>query len=178
RRRAMIEARLGELDPAALRAAAAAAARETSAVALPYLPVAVLAAATGVARRDVGEAVRCVRVVAAAYRPETDAPGADGALARLLELLPGGEPEERAQRVAVLVQACEPSAALVRGALGRPLDDVLRDDPPVPVTQRIGPDGRVIEVDLAGHPFGAGPRACPGVEHALALVEGVVEGAR
>jgi hypothetical protein len=147
-------------------------------VALPYLPVAVLAAATGVASADVAAAVDAVRVVAAAYHPGTDAPGADAALARLLALLPAGEPEVVAQRVAVLVQACEATAALVRGALTRPLEEVLRDTPPVPATRRVGPDGEVVVIDLAGHPFGAGPRACPGEAHARALAQGVVEGAR
>ena len=117
RRRALIEARLRALDPAALRAAAA---REqpradaaTPDVPLPYLPVAVLAGATGTAPRDVAAVVDAVRVVAAAYHPGTDAPGADAALTRLLALLPPGEPEAVAQHVALLVQACEATAALV-----------------------------------------------------------------
>ena len=187
RRRAIAESLLADLDPEALRAAARAAAPLAAAppppapgdvVALPYLPVAVLAAATGVASADLAAAVDAVRVVAAAYHPGTDAPGADAALARLLALLPAGEPEVVAQRVAVLVQACEATAALVRGALTRPLEEVLRDTPPVPATRRVGPDGEVVMIDLAGHPFGAGPRACPGEAHARALAQGVVEGAR
>ncbi len=150
-----------------------------SGVDLPYLPVAVLTGAIGAAPDDVPAAVAAVRIVAAAYHPGTDAPGADAALGQLLDLLPAGEPEVVAQRVALLVQACEATACLVRGALTRPLDDVLRDTPPpVPVTRRVGPDGRIVVVDLAGHPFGAGPRACPGEAHARALVAGVVEGAR
>ena len=48
-------------------------------------------------------------------------------------------PRSSAQRVALLVQACEATAALVRGALMRPLDEVLRDTPPVPATRRLGP---------------------------------------
>jgi hypothetical protein len=178
RRRAIAEAMLAELDPAALRAAAAAARQAVEGVDLPYIPVAVLAAATGVARHDVAAAVDAVRVVAAAYHPGTDAAGADAALARLLALLPPGEPELVAQRVALLLQACEATAALVRGALDRPLEDVLRDTPPVPATRRVGPDGRVVVIDLTGHPFGAGPRACPGEPHARALAAGVVEGGR
>ena len=142
------------------------------------MPVAVLAAATGVAPDNVAAAVEAVRVVAAAYHPGTDAPGADAALGRLLALLPPGEPEVAAQRVALLVQACEATAALVRGGLERPLDELLRDAPPVTATRRVGPDGRVVVIDLAGHPFGAGPRACPGEAHARALAAGVLEGAR
>jgi cytochrome P450 len=194
RRRAIAESLLADLDPHVLRAtAAAAAARELrdaaapaplvaapphAGVALPYIPVAVLAAALGVAPADVPAAVDAVRVVAAAYHPGSDAPGADAALSQLLALLPPGDPEPSAQRVALLVQACEATAALVRGALTRPLEDVLRDTPPVPATRRLAPDGHLILVDLAGHPFGAGPRRCPGEAHALALAAGVVEGSR
>ncbi len=128
RRRAIAESLLADLDPAALRAAARAAAVEhrrpaAAGVDLPYIPVAVLARPRASPRRDVAAAVDAVRVVAAAYHPGTDAPGADAALARLLALLPAGEPEVVAQRVALLVQACEATAALVRGALTRPLED-------------------------------------------------------
>jgi hypothetical protein len=138
----------------------------------------VLAAALGVAPADVPAAVDEVRVVAAAYHPGTDAPGADAALARLLSLLPPADPELAAQRVALLVQACEATAALVRGALTRPLEEVLRDTPPVPATRRLDPNGQLVVIDLKGHPFGAGPRKCPGEAHARALARGVVEGAR
>jgi hypothetical protein len=93
-------------------------------------------------------------------------------------LLPPDEEEAMAQHVALLVQACETTAALVRGARERPITDVLRDDPPVKSTKRVAPDGRVISVDLTGRAFGEGPRKCPGPEHALALVEGTIEGAR
>src|SRR4051812_19352124 len=169
RRRALIEARLRDLHPGALRAAA----RLETRVPAEYVPVAILAAATGV--EEPAKAVAAVRVVAAAYHPGTDAPGADAALAALLELLPPGEEEAVAQHIALLVQACEATAALVRGALTRPLEDVLRDDPPVRTTKRVAPDGRIVQVDLTAHPFGAGPRPCPGRAHALALVQGVVE---
>jgi hypothetical protein len=127
-------------------------------VPLEYVPVAVLAAATGVE----GNVVDDVRTVAAAYRPGTDAPGADEALERLLGRLPPASEEELAQHVALLVQACEATAAMIRG-----------DDPPVPSTSRLDPEGNVIVVDLAGRPFGEGRRACPGREHALALAQGV-----
>jgi hypothetical protein len=123
-----------------------------------YVPVAVLAAATGVD----GDVVDDVRTVAAAYRPGTDAPGAEAALRRLLDRLPAASEEELAQHVALLVQACEATAALIRG-----------DDPPVPSTKRLDPDGNVIVVSLDGRPFGEGRRACPGREHALALAQGV-----
>ena len=154
RRRAMVEARLAALDPAALRAAARAAA-EPSARAAPrevgvpreYVPVAVLAAATGVD----GDVVADVRTVAAAYQPGTDAPGADEALQRLLDRLPPGDEEALAQHVALLVQACEATAALIRG-----------DDPPVPIDEATRSGRNVVVVDLAGRPFGEGRRALPG----------------
>jgi len=169
RRRAIVEALLAELDPAQLRERARRADYELP---KPYIPVAVLAEALGAT--DVPAAVEAVRTVAAAYHPGTDAPGADDALRRLLALLPDGEPEHVAQRVAILVQACEATAALVRGALERPVEEMLRETPPVPVTRRLSPAGEVVTVPLAGHPFGAGPRRCPGEAHARALVEGVV----
>ncbi len=112
--------------------------------------------------RDLAAAVAATRVVAAAYQPHTSHPGADAALAALLSLLPGGDEEVVAARVAILVQACEATAGLVRG-----------EDVPVPVTRRVGPDGQTVLVDLSGRPFGAGPRRCPGEAHARALVEGL-----
>ena len=129
-----------------------------AAVPRPYLPVAVLAAATGVA--DPVAAVAHTRVVASAYQPGTDHEDADAALAALIALLPDDEPEALAQHVALLVQACEATAGLVRG-----------DNLPVKATKRVTADGEVIAVDLTGRPFGAGPRRCPGEAHALALAE-------
>jgi hypothetical protein len=63
-------------------------------------------------------------------------------------------------------------AALIERAGAGPVAAVLRDDPPVPATRRRRPDGEIVLVDLRDAPFGAGPHACPGREHALALVEG------
>ena len=120
--------------------------------------MAVLAAATGVA--DPVAAVAATRVVAAAYHPGTDAAGADEALAALLALLPPDEPEALAQHVALLVQACEATAGLVRG-----------DDLPVKTTKRVTADGTIVAVDLTGRPFGEGARRCPGERHARALAE-------
>jgi hypothetical protein len=175
RRRALVEALLDTLDPDALRASVGSHHHGLCNSTLAYLPVVVLASELGFARDDV---VADVRVVAAAYHPGTDAPGADEALARLLSALPAVEPEAAAARVALLVQACEATAALVRGALERELDDVLRDTPPVTATKRVAPDGSVVAVPLHGRPFGEGRRRCPGEAHARALVAGVVEFAR
>jgi cytochrome P450 len=178
RRRALVEELLAELDPAELREEAAAMARAPAGAArpsraaspsagepapgveTPYLPVAVLARRLGAA--DLGAAVAATRVVAAAYQPHTSHPGADDALVRLLSLLPGGDEEVVAARVAILVQACEATAGLVRG-----------EDVPVPVTRRVGPDGEIVLVDLSDCPFGAGARRCPGEAHARALAEGL-----
>ena len=162
RRRALVEALLPE--PAALRAAAAERrldrALHAQLDARAYVPVAVLASFLGCSEPDA--ALESVRVVAAAYHPHTSHPGADAALARLLALLPSGEPEVVAARVCILVQACEATAGLIRG-----------DDLPVPATRRVGPDGETVLVDLTGHPFGSGPRRCPAEAHARALVEGL-----
>jgi hypothetical protein len=155
RRRAIAEARLATLDPDELAAAASDSALPVD---RPYLPVAMLATATGVV--DVVAAVAHTRVVAAAYHPGTDAPGADEALAALLALLPPDEPEALAQHVGLLVQACEATAGLVRG-----------DNLPVKTTKRVTSDGTIVAVDLTGRPFGEGPRRCPGERHARALAE-------
>lgn len=132
--------------------------RRFAGLARAYLPVAVLADATGVV--DPVAAVGHTRIVAAAYHPGTEHPGADDALAALLALLPTDEPEGLAQHVALLVQACEATAGLVRG-----------DDLPVKTTKRVTADGEVVAVDLTGRPFGEGPRRCPGEAHARALAE-------
>jgi cytochrome P450 len=162
RRRALVESLLAELDPAELREAAATLAYAAPlGVERPYLPVAVLARRLGA--RDIAAAVAATRVVAAAYQPHTSHPGADEALGALLSLLPEGDEEVVAARVAILVQACEATAGLVRG-----------EDVPVPVTRRVGADGETVLVDLSDRPFGAGPRRCPGERHARALVEGVL----
>ncbi|MBE2318022.1 hypothetical protein DVA67_018720 [Solirubrobacter sp. CPCC 204708] len=186
RRRGLIEARLAALDPHALATAAtrAAATPATIAAAPPaaatppatgaspppaagsalagvpreYLPVAVLAHATGVI--DPVAAVTHTRAVAAAYHPGTDASGADDALDALLALFPPDEPEALAQHVAILVQACEATAGLIRG-----------DNLPVKTTKRVTPDGEIVLVDLSGRPFGEGPRRCPGEAHARAFAE-------
>jgi cytochrome P450 len=145
-------------------------------------PVAALARAMGAP----DGVVELVRDVAQAYQPGTgDEARADAALDRLVELL-GAYDELTAARIGVYVQACEPTAALVDRARHRGVDAVLRDDPPVPATRRqalaartVGgvtvAAGEVVRVALAGDlAFGAGPRRCPGREHALALVEGAL----
>jgi hypothetical protein len=99
-------------------------------------------------------------------------PGANEAVARLIEACGGTHDEDTAARIGVLVQAFAATAELVRTAAERGGDGedsvraVLRDDPPVRFTRR---GGALVDLASAGLPFGAGPHACPGREHAIAL---------
>ncbi|TDB82060.1 hypothetical protein [Micromonospora sp. KC721] len=147
----------------------------------PMHPVAALAREMGV-----GEpVVDLVRNVAQAYQPGTgDEFRADAAVVRLVALFGGVFDESTAARIGLLVQACEPTMALIERTRHRPVGDVLRDEPPVPATKRqalvrttVGDvtveAGEVVQVSLAGDlAFGSGSRRCPGRAHALALVEG------
>jgi cytochrome P450 len=149
----------------------------------PLHPVAVLGRAIGA-----GEAVvDLVRDVAQAYQPGTgDESRADAAVDRLVAAFGGVFDEPTAARIGVLVQACDATAVLIERARHRPVDDVLRDHPPVPATKRqalvatiVGDltieAGEVVRVSLAEDlAFGAGPRRCPGRAHALALVAGAL----
>ena len=97
-----------------------------------------------------------VATVAAAYQPHArQSPDADAALERLVQRC-GRRDEESAARICVLVQA--------HGALHALLADRRAgvDRPPVATTRRVTPDGRTVEVDLTGAPFGRGRHACPG----------------
>jgi cytochrome P450 len=163
RRRAMVEQDLSRLDPARLRELAAASSD-------PYFPVAVLAAELGIS--DVDKAVAAVRLVAAAYQGQ-GAP--DEAVATLVSMLEPADPEVLANRIGILVQACDATAALISSV-----------DPPVKATRRqalvdvlisgtVIPAGTIVVLDISAFPFGAGPRPCPGREHALALAAGVTE---
>ncbi|BCJ77011.1 hypothetical protein CS0771_65550 [Catellatospora sp. IY07-71] len=142
-------------------------------------PVQALARAMGIEEHI----VELVRDVAQAYQPGTgDVARADTAVGKLVVIFGGGYDEQTAARIGVLVQACEPTVALIERARQRPVEDVLRDDPPVPATRRCARAsttvgeirvhaGEVVQVRLAGElAFGAGPRRCPGRDHALALV--------
>ena len=141
-------------------------------------PVTVLARAIGID----DPVVELVREVAQAYQPGTgDEARADAAVERLVTILGGAHDEPAAARIGVLVQACDATATLIDRARRRPVEEVLRDDPPVRATRRqalaattVGgvpvAAGEVVLVSLTdGHAFGAGPRRCPGREHALAF---------
>ncbi|WP_433058310.1 hypothetical protein [Dactylosporangium sp. CS-033363] len=160
RRRAIVEELLAGVDPAGLSK--------------PYdgHPVAPLAAALGASGDVVADLVDDVRTAAAAY--QTGDPAADAAVDRLVAVFGGAYDERTAARIQLLVQACDATAKLIERSRTRPVGAVLRDDPPVPATRRVAPDGTVVAVSLAESPFGAGPRACPGRAHALALVEGAL----
>jgi hypothetical protein len=141
-------------------------------------PVAVLARAMSIAE----PVVDLIRDVAQAYQPGTgDDARADAAVERLIDILGGTRDEHTAARIGVLVQACDATATLKDCLRDRPLDEVLRDDPPVRFTKRqataatrIGTvdiaAGEVVLVELSGDlAFGAGPRRCPGADLAIAL---------
>ncbi|MFI5706995.1 hypothetical protein [Kribbella sp. NPDC051620] len=174
RRRALAVASLAAIDPDDLRALALE--RGTS-------PVEVLAEALGLPCSVADD----VAVIAKSYQPHTTiTPEADQATDRLARLLRAHyasglddrphpdrlSDESAANLIALLVQACDATAALVANTLAG------RSDPPVPKTRRIAPDGSTVEIDLTDTPFGAGPHACPGRLHALALADGLVAASR
>ncbi|SFW63016.1 hypothetical protein [Amycolatopsis australiensis] len=183
RRRALAVSALAGVDVEALRHKAFEAARraigdggDVMAVVARPVPVAVLAGELGLAVRPPD-----VVTVAAAYHPHVvpDA-AAEAALGRLLAAC-GGIGEPAAARIGLLVQACDATAGLIGNALmvafrgpGAAVAETLRSNPPVLRTRRrIG--GSDVFVELAGTPFGAGPRECPGARHAIALATGVLQ---
>lgn len=101
-----------------------------------------------------------VALVAAAYHPHLPGSAAvDAAVERLVTAC-GPRDERTAARICVLVQAHGATRALAAAlASARPGD---RIGPPVPITRRVDPDGRPVEVDLTDAAFGRGPHTCPG----------------
>jgi cytochrome P450 len=205
RRRELAESLLRPLDPVRLRAAAR---DQTSAVVdrarwRPFdvmsqvarrVPGLVLAAALGCADPEL--LIGHLAPVAAVYQPgPADPRTADGSVARLAELLPGGPDEQVAARIGLFIQAYDATAGLIGNAVvagiraGRPgpaaelVAQALRADPPARSTRRVTPSGETIALDLtvagddpAGHlAFGYGQRLCPGAAHAIALAEGAVQ---
>jgi 2-methylisocitrate lyase-like PEP mutase family enzyme len=144
RRRTMVESELARIDLDALRR--------------PGNAVAKLAHGLGLTRGVVCD----VSVVGRAYQPHTPITAqADDAVARLVAVCGGVWDETTANRIGLLVQACDATNALIAGKHS-----------PVPVTRRVAPDGTTIEIPLADAPFGLGRHACPGRAHAQALAEG------
>ncbi|MBP2325644.1 cytochrome P450 [Kibdelosporangium banguiense] len=178
RLRAIVEAELARLNPEELRAQAA-----ESDVDPRYVPVAVLAAALGIA--DVEAAVTAVRAVAAAYQGVYEV-APDSAVAHLVSALPDADPDVTANRIGILVQACDATAALIAAADGlTPIAELVMRRPPVRVTRRkaledvrIGsvliPAGTLVTLDISASPFGGKTRLCPGRRHALALAAGSI----
>jgi cytochrome P450 len=207
RRRSLAEHLLRPVHPGLLRArarkatiavidAAGTAPFDVMALVARRIPGLVLAGALGAA--DPEQVIGHLCPVAAAYltgpADPADPAAADGGVARLTELLPGGPGEEVAARIGLLIQAYDATAGLIGNAVvagmrapgpvtaAALVQQTLRHDPPVRVTRRVGPAGETIALDLAaagndpaGHlQFGSGPRACPGAAHACALAEGAV----
>ncbi|MET9657050.1 isocitrate lyase/phosphoenolpyruvate mutase family protein [Streptomyces sp. NPDC006510] len=196
RRRALVEAELARLEPDSLRQAAAAGTGGE----VRARVVRTLAEALGMPEPAV--VTEAVIAVAQAYFGCADAAAdEDEAVARLVALLMPGTADEAgleaaANRIGLLVQACEATAALVEAAAGRdaPMARVLREAPPVRSMRRVAvrdtriadreiAEGDVVLLDLAAahrtHPvpltFGAPPRVCPGRAHALALADGLLQ---
>ncbi|WP_234322592.1 cytochrome P450 [Streptomyces sp. NRRL S-350] len=195
RRRALVLADLERLDPSALRVAAAAGFDPD----VRRRVVRVLAEALGLA--DPEAVARDVATVARAYFADSpDDPEADAAVARLLPAMGDPDEETAANRIGLLVQACDATAALVEAARRNEggLAAALREDPPVRVMRRLAarstevggtavPAGTHLVLDLAAAQaeapdgvaltFGAAPRVCPGRSHALVIAEGILLGA-
>src|SRR5215475_3581471 len=151
RRRRLVIAHLDAIDPddlgaRAFEAAAAALAAGDSIAALARaVPVLVLADALGIS----GDTAADVRVVARGYQPGTDAgPAGTDAVAALVAACGGVPDEQTAARIAVLVQACDATAALIDNTLDamrerhtdvsveRALVETLRFAPPARVMKR------------------------------------------
>ncbi|SCG68074.1 Cytochrome P450 [Micromonospora inositola] len=159
-RRAVGVAALAELDPDELRTAAArltgdeidrAGGRlDVMARLARRVPLVVLADRLGLA--DPAAAVPAVVAAAAAYHPGATPAAvarADRAVGILLALSPPAAPEVTANRLGLLVQACDATAGLIGAAArhvlpapesvptGDLLAEVLRFDPPVRATRRV-----------------------------------------
>lgn len=197
RARAIATNAIATLHPEQLRSRARAAAIEHLVAAIDAIdvvelartvPVVVLAEALGFA--DPVAAARHQRIVTIAIAPEEGAAPSEAdevaaSLAWLLDASEGGSFGEAANRVALLHQCLDATAALIALAVLRaarePGDSamlvagVLRDEPPVVATVRINTDDAAVTVPLAGRPFGAGVHRCPGEAVAVSLAEGVVD---
>jgi hypothetical protein len=168
RRRELAIGLLSAIDPTVLR---------KRAMGVGVTPVDVLAEALGIRA-----STKTVAQVAAAYHPQLPAgPEQDAAVATLVDACGGVADEETAARIGLLVQAHAATTALIHNARGRSADPdaavarALAEAPPVPVTRRVH-DGETVELDLRELPFGAGPHACPGRDHAIAIATGILAG--
>jgi len=180
RRRALVEAGLAGLDPAALRLAARAGTEAVlagggarvevmSAVARP-VPLRTLGRALGVGDADLEAAVADAAVVAPAYASGAGDERVDAAADRLRGVLDRGDPEATAAAIAVLVQACEATASLIGCAVvvasGRPelrgdvdalVGETLRRAAPVRLMRRVSDRGAPVTLDLDAATRDSGP---------------------
>ena len=213
RRRAFVEAELARIDVDELRRLAAGASGDDRTRVLRAL-----AEAMALPELD-DAAVRALHTVADNYFGGDD-PAADDAVRLLLPLMQTQQPEQTPQpeqtqhpdqtqnaeqtedpkqtvsteqaanRIGILIQACDATAGLIAAARDGSGDvhATLRAEPPVRVMKRVAigatriggveiPEGEpvLLEVGPLGLSFGAGPRACPGQALALALAEGALE---
>jgi cytochrome P450 len=188
RRRAYVEAELARIDVDGLRRLAAGAVGDDRTRILRAL-----AEAMGLPELD-DAAVGALRTVADNYFGGDD-PAADDAVRQLLPLMKTGgmeqtyDVEQAANRIGILIQACDATAGLIAATRDGSGDvhATLQTAPPVRVMKRtaigatrIGdveiPDGELVllEVGPLGLSFGVGPRVCPGQALALALAEGAL----
>lgn len=198
RRRALVEADLAGLDPLALRQAAALDADGDA----RRVAVRTLVNVLGIPEPEA--VVAAITIVAGAYFGDEPDPAADQAVARLLAIMcpDGSALEEAANRIGLLVQACDATGTLIdrtRLAADGSVDvetllaEVLQHDPPVHTMRRVAVrDTRVAGVDItagdlvildiaaanrSGTPpltFGSPPRVCPGRDHAIAIAAGAL----
>ncbi len=197
RRRAMAEQDIAGLDPASLRRAAAALtaaelARRASSEPVDVMPLArrvpaaAIAAGLGVAQDDIAAVVEAMLAAVSGYlNPDMAGPDADSSVAFLAKTFGPAEPEQLANRIGLLMQACDATAALIgnaliaafaaEGTVEEIIGRTLVDDPPTLRTRRVSPDGELVTIDISGCTFGAGRRPCPGSDQATALAAGVLD---
>lgn len=184
RRRAYVEAELARIDVDGLRRLAAGTVGDDRTRVLRAL-----AEAMGLPELD-DAAVGALRTVADNYFGGDD-PAADDAVRQLLPIMQTYDVEQAANRIGILIQACDATAGLIAATRDGSGDvhATLRTTPPVRVMKRIAigatrigdvgiPDGELVllEVGPLGLSFGVGPRVCPGQALALALAEGALAG--
>jgi cytochrome P450 len=180
RRRALVEAELDRLDPAALRRDArlrteAVLARadgriEAMAKLARPVPLAALGSALGIGEGELDQAVADAVLVGPVYLSGAVDGDVDAAVDRLRRALVRDGSEETAAAIAVLAQACEATAALIgnaivlaseephlRGDADVLLDAALRRAAPVRLMRRVSPAGEPVTLDIDAAGSEAGP---------------------
>jgi cytochrome P450 len=184
--RAAVEAALAGLDPDALRAAAAEAARQRPDAGASAVTTEVLARAFGAGDGELAGLVADVgRMVAVIFRGERPTPDDDAAVGRVLDRF-AAPPAGPVAVASVLYQAHDATAGLAAAmaagrARGEPRPSagvrtrrVAAADADVAGT--LVPAGATVVLDLAAADleFGAGPHRCPGRAVAEAIAAGIV----